>query len=118
MVTTVKIRDSRPSALTSVCPLALTATHANAVGRPSVQKQPQRYLVPALSVQGLKGLAVGTGTTSTASTSCKINYMGIAIAMGEGTAASLRSGVQRVFALGHKAKGDEARGIPPRGRPV
>jgi hypothetical protein len=59
------------------------------------------------------------GLVAGASTSGKINYMGYTSAMGEGWAASNQvTAVRQHQVQADKATGGNARGIPPRGRPV
>ena len=116
MVTTVEriLRDWRPSALASACahPTALVASGAQAyvLGQPAVE-------IHVRTAPNF-GLDAMTPTTN------KINnYMGSTSAMGEGMATShlkdQKVSVQRVqMVAGDKVKGGNARGIPPRGRPV
>ena len=102
----------RPSALISACPppAAFTATvvpvRLNVPGLAASEIQPRTASFP--------GLAAGNSTTS------KINYMGYANAMGDGAATSnlLVTAAQRHQVEVDKATGGNARGIPPRGRPV
>jgi len=103
----------RPSALTSACtPVAgswlatVVRARANVSGLSAVEIQ-------ARTAPGF-GLRAGISTPS------KINYMGYTSAMGEGWAASnsLVTAVQQHQVQADKATGGNARGIPPRGRPV
>ena len=102
----------RPSALISACPrpAAFTATvvpvRLNVPGLAASEIQPRTASFP--------GLAAGNSTTS------KINYMGYTSAMGEGWAAStsLVTAKRQHQVQVAKATGGNARGIPPRGRPV
>ncbi len=108
----------RPSALTSACmpvtrswPATVVQARANVSGLSAVEIQPRTAPV--------FGLRAGIGTSS------KINYMGYTSAMGEGmatpTTGALVVSAQRdhqVQVQVVKATGGDARGIPPRGRPV
>ena len=96
----------RPSALTSFCvSVAGSWLVAEAVAPAAVEIQTRT--APAL------GLRSGRGTSS------KINYMGYTSAMGEGWAASNQvTAVRQHQVQADKATGGNARGIPPRGRPV
>jgi hypothetical protein len=97
----------RPSTLTSFCvPVAGSWLVAEA-------------LAPAaVGIQGrtapIFGLRPASGINS------KINYMGYANALGDGAATSnlLVSAAARHQVQVDKATGGNARGIPPRGRPV
>ena len=97
----------RPSALTAFCvSVAGSWLVAEALAPAAVEIQTRT--APAL------GLRSGRGTSS------KINYMGYANAMGDGAATSnlLVTAAQRHQVEVDKATGGNARGIPPRGRPV
>jgi hypothetical protein len=83
-------------------------------------------VVPArLNVAGPSAAQIQPRTASfttglVAGTASKINYMGYTSAMGEGWATSnlLVSAKRQHQVQADKATGGNARGIPPRGRPV
>jgi len=116
VVTTVESiqRDWRPSALASAC-----APAAALVAPPA-----QVYVLGQPAVEIHVRTAPTFGLDARSLTTNKINnYMGSTSAMGEGMATSHRKdqkvSVQRVQTVaGDKVKGGNARGIPPRGRPV
>ncbi len=105
----------RPSALASACAPAaswlatVAQARANVSGLSAVEIQARTAPV--------FGLRAGTGA------SVKINYMGYTSAMGEGMADTTTGAVAVLVQRDHqvqvaKAMGGNARGIPPRGRPV
>ena len=102
----------RPSALISACPPP-TAFRATVV--------PVRLNVPGLAASEIQPRTASfPGLVAGGRTSSKINYMGYTSAMGEGWAASnsLVTAVRQHQVQADKATGGNARGIPPRGRPV
>ena len=111
-------RSLRPSAVPSARVSALAVASAAqlcTLGRPAVEIQVRTaplFLLPANWDAAVK---INNETTH--------NYNGTTSAMGEGMATSIAYGQQdsaaRVqTAQVDKAKGGNARGIPPRGRPV
>jgi len=115
-VTTVEMTAKRPSALASACapatklwPATVVQAQVNVLGQTAVEIQVRT--TPTFGVDAVTG------------TSVKINYMGYTSAMGEGkadaTLANLAVSVLRDHQVQDaKASGGNARGIPPRGRPV
>jgi hypothetical protein len=100
-------KTRRPSTLTSFSvPVAGSWLVAKAIAPAAVE------------IQGRSASFVEVHSAS--GISSKINYMGYANALGDGAATSnvLVSAAQRRQVQVDKATGGNARGIPPRGRPV
>ena len=106
--------DERPSTLASACAPAAHTAHAYAVGFAAVEgllvKVGPEHKGTGVSVSGL-----GFPTATSGTKKINISITGTTSANGAGMATSLQvQTVQR----DQKVWGDEARGIPPRGRPV
>jgi hypothetical protein len=107
------VSDLRPSVLTSVSLSALAVAASAQVctlGQPAVE----------IRVRTAPGFLLHAGTSATVKIN---NYNGTTSAMGEGMAASITyeqkvSAARVQTAQVDKVKGGDARGIPPRGRPV
>ena len=118
-MTTVE-RTNQPVALASAfmsvaCPPPLRSATV-------VQAQAEALGLTAVHVPAVR-TATTTLSATTLSTTSLSNYMGYTDALGAGMAISiadpksLRQGLQVTFRV-EKATGGNARGIPPRGRPV